>query len=209
MKFQRSKENDSRPINLVLMAASFIIFGVLGLVFITQMELHQGWAWEEIREVYPIEINSFETEDVNGNGYNDIISYADIRGTDRPEQYSIIQYGGIFCLEGSSGSLIWEREYNGPVKNVFPIMNVDGLGPNDYFISKASISPNWTTWNEQYEPEVLLNQYTNHIIDGSTGDDLAGYEFSFTNFYIRDLVSIDDVPDDQYEDLIVIECEEY
>ncbi len=209
MKSQRSKENDSRPINLVLMAVSFIVFGVLGIVFITQMELHPGWAWEEIREEYPIELNSFETEDVNGNGHNDIISYADIRGTDRPEQYSIIQYGGVFCLEGSSGSLIWEREYNGPVKNVFPIMNVDGLGPNDYFVSKASISPNWTAWNDHYEPEVLPNQYTNHIIDGSTGNDLTGYEFSFTNFYIRDLVSIDDVPDDQYEDLIVIECEEY
>ncbi|MFX1315010.1 MAG: hypothetical protein ACFE9T_04050 [Promethearchaeota archaeon] len=211
MKFQKGKEreNDSRPINLVLLAISFIVFGVLGLIFITQMELHPGWAWEEKRDIYPIELNSFETEDVNGNGHNDIISYADIHGTDRPERYKILQYGGVFCLEGSSGNLIWEREYNGPVKNVFPIMNVDGLGPYDYFVSKASISPNWTAWNDYYEPEILLNQYTNHIINGSTGDDLAGYEFSFSNFYMHDLVCIDNVPNDQYEDLIVIECEEY
>ncbi|MFX0041730.1 MAG: hypothetical protein ACFE8L_02355 [Candidatus Hodarchaeota archaeon] len=211
MKFQRNKgkEDESRPINLVLLACSFIIFGVLGIVFITQMELHPGWAWEEIRDIYPIRLNSYETEDVNGNGHNDIISYADIGGTDRPEQYSIIQYGGVFCLEGSSGSVIWEREYTGPVRNAFPIMNVDGLGPSDYFVSKATISPNWTAWNDHYEPEILLNQYTNHIIDGRNGNDLAGYEFSFTNFYIHDLVSIDNVPDDQYEDLIVIECEEY
>ncbi|MFX1323268.1 MAG: hypothetical protein ACFFAQ_16665 [Promethearchaeota archaeon] len=209
MKFQRKKENDSRPINLVLLAVSFIVFGVLGIVFVTQMELHPGWTWEDMRDLYPMELSSFETEDINGNGHNDIISYADIRGTDRPEQYSILQYGGIFCLEGLSGNLIWEREYNGPVKKVFPIMNVDGLGPNDYFVSKASISPNWTAWNGYYEPEVLLNQYTNHIIDGSTGNDLIGYEFSFTNFYVHDLVSIDDVSDDQYEDLILIECEGY
>ncbi len=210
MKFQRNKgkENDSRPINLVLLAVSFIIFGVLGIVFLTQMELHPGWAWEEIRDQYPIELNSFETEDVNGNGHYDIISYADIRGTDRPEQYSTHQYGGIFCLEGSNGNLLWEREYNGPVKNVFPIMDGDGDGVVDYFISKASISPNWTYRDGYAEPEVLLNQYTNHIIDGNTGDDLSGYEFSFTNYYIKDLVSIDEVPDDNYEDLIIIECEE-
>jgi hypothetical protein len=62
-----SKNNkESRPINLVLLAISFIIFGALGIVFMTQMELQPGWSWEEINDIYPIELAVFETEDLNG-----------------------------------------------------------------------------------------------------------------------------------------------
>ncbi|MFX0083870.1 MAG: hypothetical protein ACFE94_19130 [Candidatus Hodarchaeota archaeon] len=38
MKLRKNMEGDSRPINLVLLAVSFIIFGVLGIVFMTQMD---------------------------------------------------------------------------------------------------------------------------------------------------------------------------
>ena len=142
MRSRNSEGNISRPINLVLLAVSFIIFGSLGIVFMTQMELQPGWAWEDMRDTYPIELYSFEIEDINGNGNNDIISYADIRGTDSPEYFSTIQYGGIYCLEGLNGKPLWVREYNGPVKKVFPIMDIDGDGVRDFFVSKASIAPN-------------------------------------------------------------------
>ncbi|MCK4380136.1 MAG: hypothetical protein KAW51_03295, partial [Candidatus Lokiarchaeota archaeon] len=87
MTSRKNEEGDSRPINLVLLAVSFIIFGVLGIVFITQMDLHPGWAWEDLRDVYPTRIYAFSTEDIDGNGVNEIIAYADIGGTDRPDRY--------------------------------------------------------------------------------------------------------------------------
>ena len=102
MKLRKNMEGDSRPINLVLLAISFIIFGVLGIVFITQMELQPGWAWEEIRDIYPLGIDIFQTDDVNNNGQNDIIGYADIRGADDPNRYPNIQYGAVFLRHSQS-----------------------------------------------------------------------------------------------------------
>lgn len=211
MKSRNREEGDSRSINLVLLAVSFIIFGVLGIVFMTQMELQPGWAWEDIRDTYPIELSSFEIEDINGNGNNEIISYANVRGTDNPDDYSTIQYGGVYCLEGSNGKPLWIREYNGPVKEVFQIMDVDGDGLRDYFVSKASISPNWTVQQYDgsisYQPKILPNLYTNQLINGINGNDLSiltGDGINFTNFYVHDLVSIGDLSDSR-EDLIMLE----
>ncbi|NVM35502.1 MAG: hypothetical protein HWN81_07890 [Candidatus Lokiarchaeota archaeon] len=211
MKSRKREKGDSRSINFVLLAVSFIIFGVLGIVFVTQMELQPGWTWEDIGDTYPIELYSFETEDINNNGNNEIISYADIRGTDDPEYYSTIQYGGIYCLEGSNGKPLWIKEYDGPVKRVFQIMDISGDGLKDYFISKASISPNWKEQEHDgtisYQPKILPNLYTNQLIDGNNGNDLlisTGDGINFTNFYVHDLVSIEDLTD-QREDLIMLE----
>jgi len=209
MKLRKNMEGDSRPINLVLLAISFILFGVLGIIFITQMELQPGWAWEEIRDIYPLSMETFETEDVNQNGFNDIISYADMRGTDEPERYQTIKYGGVYCLDGLNGKLIWKKEYTGPVKKVFPLMDVDNDGTKDYFVSKASIGPEWKVQNERYVPDIRLNMYTNHIIDGSIGKELIGYDFNFTNFYVHDLVVIDEVVGDPNEDLVMLEGKGY
>ncbi len=209
MKLKRNREQDSRPINLVLMAVSFLIFGVLGMVFVTQMELHAGWAWEDIRDTYPSEAYIFETEDINGNGVNEIIAYLDIRGTDRPERYATVQYGGVYCLEGDTGVLLWAKEYDGPVKKVFPIMDVDGDGNRDYFVSKAAVRPNWSISNSHYEPDIIRNNYTNQLIDGFDGTDISiitGDGMNFTNYIVQDLISFNDLTDSQ-EDLILLEGE--
>jgi len=209
MKIKRNEDNNSRPINLILLAVSFLIFSILGIVFITQMELHAGWAWEEIRDTYPTEMIAFETNDINGNGINEIISYADIHGTDRPERYDTIQFGAVFCLEGCNGIPLWVKEYDGPVQKVFPIMDIDGHGVKEYFVCKASISPNWTVSNSHYDIDINPNFYTNQLINGSEGTDipiLTGDGLNFTNSYVHDLVSLNDLNDSQ-EDLILLEGE--
>ncbi|MBY8992688.1 MAG: hypothetical protein KGD58_18230, partial [Candidatus Lokiarchaeota archaeon] len=209
MKLRKTTEGDSRPLNFVLLAVSFIIFGVLGIVFMTQMELQPGWAWEDIRDVYPLNMEAFQTDDVNNNGHDDIISYAYISSTDRPERYANIQYGGVFCLEGTNGNLLWKKEYDGPVKNVFPIMDVDSDGTVEYFVSKGSIEAEWQESNGHYSPDFIPNMNTNHILNGINGTELIGYEFDFTNFYVHDLVVIDDVVGDFNEDIILLEAKEY
>ncbi|MGB5910523.1 MAG: hypothetical protein WBH31_04945 [Promethearchaeia archaeon] len=214
MKTKKLRDDDSLPVNRILVAVSFIIFGTFGIIFLTQMELQPGWAWEDIGDTYPIEMTSLKGEDINGDGISEIIAFADIRGTGSPERYTTLQYGGVYCLDGSSGNLLWLREYNGPVKKVFSVMDVDGDGKKDYFLSKAAISPNWTVWNNHYDPVIYLNAFTNQIINGSDGKDLpipsAGV-FNYTNFYIHDLISLNDGFDafDDREDLIVLECEMY
>lgn len=209
MKLRKTTEGDSRPLNFVLLAVSFIIFGVLGIVFMTQMELQPGWAWEDIRDVYPLNMEVFQTDDVNKNGHNDTISYAYISSTDRVDRYPNIQYGGVFCLEGTNGNLLWKKEYDGPVKKVFPIMDVDNDGIIDYFVSKGSIEAEWQESNGHFSPETIPNMNTNHILNGFNGTELIGYEFDFTSFYVHDLVVIDDVVGDSHEDLIMLEAKEY
>ena len=209
MKLRKTNEGDSRPLNFVLLAVSFIIFGVLGLVFITQMELQPGWAWEDVRDVYPLNMEVFQTDDANKNGHNDTISYAYISGTDQPDRYPNIQYGGVYCIEGTNGKLIWKKEYDGPVKHVFPVMDIDSDGIIDYFVSKGSIEAEWQESNGHYSPDFIPNMNTNHILNGLNGTELIGYEFDFTNFYVHDLVVIDNVVGDQHEDLIMLEAKEY
>ncbi|MFX1458953.1 MAG: hypothetical protein ACFFBT_05755 [Promethearchaeota archaeon] len=214
MKTKKLRDDDSRPVNRILVAVSFIIFGVFGMIFLTQMELQPGWAWEDILDTYPIEITPLKGEDINGDGISEIIAFADIQGTDRPERYTNIQYGGVFCLDGSNGNVLWLREYNTPVRKLFPVMDIDGDGKKDYFISKVPISPNWTEQNDHYVPDFYLNLCTNLIINGSDGEDLpipSVGVFNYTNFYIHDLISLNDGFDafDDREDLIVLEGEMY
>ncbi|MFX0180614.1 MAG: hypothetical protein ACFE78_10505, partial [Candidatus Hodarchaeota archaeon] len=214
MKTKKLRDDDSRPVNRILVAVSFIIFGTFGMIFLTQMELQPGWAWEDILDTYPIEITPLKGDDINGDGINEIIAFADIQGTDRPERYTNIQYGGVFCLDGSNGNPLWIREYNSPVRKLFPVMDINGDGKKDYFISKAPIAPNWSVQNGHYVPDFYLNLCTNLIINGNDGEDLpipsVGI-FNYTNFYIHDLISLNDGFDafDDREDLVVLEGEMY
>ena len=200
MTSSRKNDSESRPINLVLMAISFIIFGVLGIVFMTQMDLQPGWAWEDIRDVGPVRLYALETEDINGNGVNDIIGYADIQGTNDLEEDQTLQFGGIYSIEGSSGKLLWSRTFTDPVRRVFPIMDVNDDGIKDYFYSQASITSNVTERFGYIEAEVLPNMYINKIINGKNGLDIST---SFTNNYVHKLVLN---PDSQNE-FIVLEIE--
>ncbi|MHA2131175.1 MAG: hypothetical protein ACW99L_14510, partial [Promethearchaeota archaeon] len=210
MKLKKKNEKDSRPINLVLLAFSFIIFGTLGLAFITQMELQAGWAWEDLREFAPVRLTALEAEDFDGNGATDIISYADVWGTNRPEEYQTLRFGGIYRLDGLTGGVIWDREFENPVRKLFQIMDVDGDGFKDYFMSKPTLSQNKTVQNGFSEYKAQPNRYTNQLINGSNGNDisiLTGDGINFTNSYVHSMVSIGLLADSM-EDLILLEIEE-
>ena len=45
MTRQKRKKDETHPVNFILLAISLLIFGTLGIIFITQMELVPGWIW--------------------------------------------------------------------------------------------------------------------------------------------------------------------
>ncbi|MHA1987215.1 MAG: hypothetical protein ACW98D_11290 [Promethearchaeota archaeon] len=206
-----AKERETKSINTILIAVSFIIFGVLGVVFVTQMELHPGWVWEDLRDVYPLNFDAFETDDMNGDGINDILGFAEItRGDDRAA-INTPQYGNVILFNGANGAIIWKNEYNTPVKRAFQIMDANSDGVRDFFVYRAEVSENFTG-SENNQVEILPNMSINHMISGKATDNgdfipiLTGDGLSFTNFSIVDLVSFDNILDDK-PDLIALEGE--
>jgi len=65
MNEQKRKKARTHPVNYILLAVSLIVFGSLGLIFITQMEIQPGWVWEEVREENSMEMSVLEADDLN------------------------------------------------------------------------------------------------------------------------------------------------
>ncbi|HEC40433.1 MAG TPA: hypothetical protein ENI29_19485, partial [bacterium] len=144
MSEQESRDSATKSINLVLIAISMLILGSLGLVFVTQMELQPGWVWDDLNEIYPARIYSLESDDVTGDGINDILVYVDIQHEREEIANNTSQYGGIFLINVRTGAPFWSREFSTPVKKVFQIMDVDSDNIKDYFVDRATASPNWS-----------------------------------------------------------------
>ena len=217
MNEQKRKKQRTHPVNYILLAASFIIFGSLGLVFITQMELQPGWLWEEVREENSMEMFVFEADDLNEvkDGIMDAIAYSDVtrqddRRSDDPDDKP--NYGKIFALDGLTGAKIWEKNCENPVKRVFEVMDVNEDGYKDYFTDIASVGPNWVVnpnpGNDDLQPEINLNDFSNILIYGNNGTEipiLTGDLLSFTNFFVHDLVYLDGLNDNK-PDIVLLEC---
>ena len=210
MNEQKRKKIRTHPVNYVLLAASLIIFGSLGIVFITQMEIQPGWVWEEISDENSMELDLITTDDLNNDGFNDAIAYADVneQNTDNignPDDTP--NYGKIFGIDGLTGLTLWETDCENPVKKVFELADINGDGIKDYLADIASVSPNWASPFPQSNPrpEIILDAYTNILLSGNNGTEipiLTGDLLSFTNFYIQDAVYLNE----SKADLVFIEC---
>lgn len=208
MNKQKRREKKSQPVNLVLIGISLIVFGSLGIIFITQMELQPGWGWYDIDDLYPSIIKPLEIEDISGDSVSDIICYVDIGQQDEDGRlkYDTPLYGSVYALDGLKGNVIWFKEYDGPVKRVFSIMDVDNDGYSDLFIDQASVEPVWDNWSN---PIVIPNRFTNQLLSGVNGSEisiLTGDETNFTNSVIVDMVSFTDLTDER-EDIFCLEGE--
>jgi len=152
-------------------------------------------------------------DDFNDDGISDAIAYVDVLNqdddyignpTDRPN------YGNLYALDGLSGTRIWNNTYNNPIKRVYEIMDVDGDGYRDYFAEIASVGPDWviSEHNDKPIPEIIPDDYFNILISGHYGDEIpiaVGDNRSFTNFFVHDLVSLNDLNDNS-PDLVFLEC---
>lgn len=218
MNTQKSKKARTHPVNYILLAASFIIFGSLGLVFITQMELQPGWLWEEIREENSMRMSVIKADDLNEvkDGVMDVVAYTDITQQDRrkaDDPNDVPNYGKIFALDGLTGVEIWNKNCENPVKGVYEVMDVNEDGYKDYFADVTSVGPNWienpSPNNNDIVPEIYFNDFSNSLIYGNNGTDipiLTGDLLSFTNLFVHDLVYLDGLNDNR-PDLVFLECE--
>lgn len=214
MNGQKHKDPKIHPVNYILIAVSLLIFGGFGLIFITQMELQPGWVWEQLNNANSMEMYILEGDDINEDGFPDILGYTDVQRRDDNDNNlgDTPRYGGIHALNSLNGKVLWEREFNNPVKRLFRIMDIDGDEKEEYFADIATVGPDWIEhpFNEgEYIPDVYPDSYSNRIINGVDGEDfpiLTGDSINFTNFFIHDLVSLDNLSDN-VPDLVMIECE--
>lgn len=43
------------------------------MIFLTQMDIQPGWIWEDLRDIYPMEMSALEADDLNKDGFNEVI----------------------------------------------------------------------------------------------------------------------------------------
>ena len=182
MNEQKSKKARTHPVNYTLLAASLIVFGSLGLVFITQMELQPGWLWEDLREENSLEVSAIKADDLNEekDGIMDVLAYSDVlRQDDRRanDPNDTPNYGMIFALDGLTGAEIWHVDFGNPVKRVFEVMDINDDGYNDYFVDIASVGPNWVNdsnpGSEDLIPKIIFDEFSNILIYGNNGTDIS------------------------------------
>jgi len=200
MNKQKRKKLRTHPVNYVLLAVSLIVFGSLGIIFITQMELQPGWVWEEISGENSMELDLISADDLDNDGFNDVITYTDINRRDsdnfgNPDDTP--NYGKIFGINGLNGLKLWEKNCENPVKKVFELADINGDEVKDYLAVIASVTPDWVTKNNNSnpEPDIILDAYTNVIISGNNGSDipiLTGDLRSLTSFFIQDAVYLNE-----------------
>ena len=89
------------PVNIILLAISFVIFGSLGIIFITQMELLPGYNWDDMQNVYPTELSLQLTGDLNGDGVEEKILYTKVQ--DEYNEYYLSINGKKVEVPGGDG----------------------------------------------------------------------------------------------------------
>lgn len=194
---------NKKSINLTLAAISFIIFGGLGLVFMTQMEILPGWAVSTGET--DLITKTLESDDINNDFSKDLVVYG-YRGYDEENPNRSPKYGRIMGLNSQNGAILWDKTYNNPILKAFKIMDVNSDGISDYFISKGIVADEW---NENNYFNFLDNQYSNFLMSGSNGavnlSESGGF-VNFSSYKVLDLVYFQNL-EDQYEDFILIEEE--
>ena len=212
MTRQKRKKDETHPVNFILLAISLLIFGTLGIIFITQMELVPGWIWGEREENSPFNYKIQLIDDITGDGKSDIIAGVDIQECREDGCQQSPHFGAVYLIDGKSGELINKTEFDNPVKQIFPIVDINGNGAEDYLINLAAVEDEYVEveWDEdKMEVVIIPNNFSNFMIDGQTLTPIniqTGDLFNFTNNYIDDVISFNDLTDNN-PDFIFLEAQ--
>ncbi len=209
----------SKSYNMIFIAISLLVFGILGMVVVTQMDLQPGSQFSDFEERYPFELKPMPGPALSFSGgsfpLDLVLCHTDTYSWHAWEkEYPLPNLGLLMLFDSKTGEQLGlSRLFDGPIKSVFPIMDMNGDGVTDYLIKKATVAPTWhlreITYDiERAELEPQLEEivdedaYVNKIINGLTLADINGINYS--NFSIVDVVSLNNFTDSK-GDLIFLE----
>ncbi|MHA1274927.1 MAG: hypothetical protein ACTSQS_16055, partial [Promethearchaeota archaeon] len=206
-KVAQKKKSETKAergsINLILLSISLLIFGGLGLIFLTQMELLAGWSFRDYENEYPVQLHIVKAGDLDGDGISEILCYADVEYEGREGEFAHNDptFGAVLLFDGETGKILWQNEYNNPVKRVFRIKDCNGDKIDDFFICRATVE---SEWSEDGTSIVKDRQFDNFLLSGDDGKSIISDENSLTNLFVIDLVNLDNY-EDNIEDIICLE----
>jgi len=206
MEKKTKEKTQPKALNSVLLGISLLIFGVFGLLFITQMEVQPGWSSSDLGEIYPVDFNVIAAPDVDGDGYGDLFFYARADNPDERVQYNTPQFGAIYMMNSINGAKIWNKNYPTPVVYASRLADVDGNQVDDFLVSRATVLSSWSgdgSNSLQYVPNSFINEILT-ATDGVVIPLVGGIDNSFTNNTIVDLININEY-NDEYEDIICLQ----
>ena len=207
MNERKHKEPKRGTVSLVLLSISMIIFGSLGLLFLTQMEITSGWGFIKYDQEYNVDLNAEKYVDVNDDGVSEVLFYGfQEYESQRDIKYDTPEIGIIGILNGKTGEVIWDEQYDKPIINAFVIGDVDKDDYDDIFICQASVEEEWQDADDEYGYiEFKENEFDNHILSGKNGEEIDLEDSSpFSEAMVYDLIDLGDYKDD-IEDLITLE----
>jgi hypothetical protein len=211
MTRQKRKKDETHPVNFILLAISLLIFGILGMAFITQMELIPGWMWGSREENSPIQYRIQRIDDITGDGAPDIVARADMRYCHEQGCEQSPHFGGVYLIDGKSGLSINKTEYENPVRNLFQITDINNNGIKDYLVDIAKVEDDWMPQNESnsMRVNVIPNNFSNFFIDGKNLNVInieTGDFVNITNNYIHSVISFENL-NDEIPDFIFLEAQ--
>ena len=157
---------------------------------------------------YPADIRIQLTGDLNDDGNPDIISNSYTRNIQTKDiarfTHNITKHGAIYAIDGLTGLKIWSKEYSTPVRNLFPIGDINSDGYEDFFANMLRVEDYWDvnpSNPDELRPIIIHNNFTNIIVSGEDGSSLSG---NITTSYVIDVIRISDLGDN-IEDFILLE----
>jgi hypothetical protein len=223
----RTQDNDteyedwkrrSKSYNMIFIGISLLIFGILGMVVVTQMDLQPGWQYSDFEGNYPLSPQVKQGPSLTYHGSSApldlVLCYTDLYSWQAwNNEYPLPNIGSLMLFNSKTGEQFGvPRPFDGPIKAAFPIDDMNGDGITDFFISKATVAPNWNfegvnididtlQINPRLEPIIDKDAYENKIVNGLTLTDINGVNYS--NQTVIDVVSLSNFTDME-EDLIIL-----